>query len=283
MRLARPVVASAAALAIGVFGASAHADEQRTCVAASEKAQQLRNAGKLSEAREQLTICGRAECPKLVQQDCTEWMRELLGSLPSVVPGAKDKNGRDLVDVRVSVDGKVMTETLDGKPIALDPGVHRFRFETKNAPPVDEQIVVKQGEKNRIINVTFATPEDKHVVGPSPPITNKGKDPPYLAYVFAGLGVAVGAVALVVDLGANSDARTLRGTCAPNCKQADVDDIDKRYTLAGVTAGIGGALFLTGVVLFVVHVTSDSGGRSSALRSPSIVPRPGGAGAVFEF
>ena len=53
----------------------------------------------------------------------------------SVVPAAKDKKGRDIVDVKVSIDGKVVTETLDGKALPVDPGVHTFRFETKNAPP----------------------------------------------------------------------------------------------------------------------------------------------------
>lgn len=268
------------AMAIASATGTARADEQKACVAASEKAQQLKNAGKLSEAREQLVVCGRESCPKLVQQDCSEWMRELLSSLPSIVPGARDKKGRDLVDVRVSVDGKVVTETLDGKPIALDPGVHRFRFETKHAPPVDEQVVVRQGEKNRILTVTFATPDDKTVVGP-PPKEDHGRGPPIVAYAFGGAGLIVGAVALVIDLGANSDAQKLRDTCAPNCRQEEVDDIDKRYTLAGVTAGIGGALFLTGVVLLVVHLSEPSG-RTSAWNAPTwITPRPGGAAIQF--
>ncbi len=269
-------------MAIASATGSAYADEQKACLAASEKAQQLKNAGKLSEAREQLVVCGRESCPKLIQQDCSEWMRELLGSLPSIVPGARDKKGRDLVDVRVIVDGKIVTETLDGKPIALDPGVHRFRFETKLAPAIDEQVVVRQGEKNRILTVTFSTPDDKTVVGPPPPREDRSKGPPIAAYAFGGAGLIVGAVALVIDLGANSDAQTLRDTCAPNCAREKVDDIDKRYTLAGVTAGIGGALFLTGVVLLVVHLTSEPSGRSSASSVPTwITPRPGGAALQF--
>lgn len=273
---------SSCALAIAMAAGTAHADEQKACVNASEKAQQLKNAGKLSEAREQLVVCGREVCPKLIQQDCSEWMRELLSSLPSIVPGARDKKGRDLVDVRVIVDGKVVTDTLDGKPIALDPGVHRFRFETKHAPPIDEQVVVRQGEKNRILTVTFATPDDKSTVtGPPPPKEDSGKGAPIAAYIFGGAGLVVGTVALVIDLGANSDARTLRDTCAPNCQQKDVDDVDSRYTLAGVTAGIGGALFLTGVVLLVVHLSEPSG-KSNASSAPSwITPRAGGA--AFHF
>ncbi|MBS2012312.1 MAG: hypothetical protein JST00_05475 [Deltaproteobacteria bacterium] len=284
-RASTRIAALACGLALAVMAAPARADEQRTCLAASEKAQQLRNAGKLSEAREQLVVCNREVCPKLVQQDCSEWMRELLSSLPSIVPGARDKKGRDIVDVKLTVDGKVFTERLDGKPIALDPGVHRFRFETKGHPPVDEQVVVRQGEKNRILTVTFGGASDKSgksdKSGETIATDGEKSGPPIAAYVFGGAGLAVGAVALVINLGASSDAQKLRDTCAPNCSAAEVDDIDKRYAIAGVTAGIGGALFLTGVVLLVVHLTEPSG-HATAWRAPSwIAPRPGGATFTF--
>jgi hypothetical protein len=130
VRLGRKLVSSAALLAGLSLSFHAAADDKQACVAASEKAQQLRSAGKLGEARDQLNICGRSECPKLIQQDCTQWMSEVLANMPSVVPGAKDRKGRDLVDVRLSVDGKVATEMLDGKALVLDPGVHTFLFET---------------------------------------------------------------------------------------------------------------------------------------------------------
>jgi hypothetical protein len=249
--------------------ASAFGDEKAICVAASEKAQQLRSAGKLVDAREQLTVCGRAECPKLVQQDCTQWTSEVLAALPSVVPAAKDRKGRDIVDVRLTVDGKVATEMLDGKAIILDPGVHSFHFEAKGAAPVDEQVVAKPGEKNRIVTVTLATPDDTgpgassgHSTGPgtSPEPTSSG--PPVAAIVVGSVGLAVGAAALFIDLGANSDARGLRDTCAPKCQQSDVDDVQKKYTLAGVTAGIGGALVVTGVILLILHYNKGSSSQT---------------------
>src|SRR4051812_16562109 len=102
-----------ATVAAGVtIVAPAAADEKAICVAASEKAQQLRSTGKLVEAREQLKVCGRRECPKLIQQDCTQWTSEVLATLPSAVPAAKDRKGRDIVDVRLTVDGKVVAESL---------------------------------------------------------------------------------------------------------------------------------------------------------------------------
>lgn len=278
-RALRFATSSAVALAIASSVTTARADARTECVAASEKAQRARNAGKLSEARDQLAVCGRTECPKLVQQDCTQWMSEVLAILPSVVPGAKDRRGRDLVDVRVSVDGQVVTESLDGKPLLVDPGVHVFKFETKGAPPVDEKIVVRQGEKNRIVTVTFAIgdePEDK-----AAPIEGerdrRGSSPPIAAFIVGGLGLAALGTALYINLDANADARRLRDECAPRCNPADVDDVDQRRIVAGVTAAAGGALLIAGVVLFFVHNSGDS--RGSRARGPAfaVAPITGGA------
>ncbi len=257
----------------------AHADEKQQCVAASEKAQQLRNAGRLTEAREQLVQCGRNECPKLVQQDCSEWMREVLAILPTVVPGAKDKDGRDIVDVNVSIDGKLVTETLDGKAIPVDPGVHTFRFERKGrpttdtkAPSVEEQVVIRQGEKNRILTVTLA--DHERPTGSKPPdetnTPGKAASPPIAAYVTGGVGVVALGVGLYLMLDANADARELRSTCAPRCEQSAVDDVDNRQVIAGVTAGLGGAALVAAAVLFFTH---DRGRPSSTSRLlPGIAP-----------
>jgi hypothetical protein len=284
---------------------TASADEKQACLRASEKAQHLRNAGKLGDAREQLAACSRPECPKLVQQDCTQWMSELLATLPSVVPAAKDRRGRDLVDVRVTLDGKLVTETLDGKALVVDPGVHSLRFETSGAPAVDEKVVVNPGEKNRIVTVTFAKGGDPAAPAASagtgaaagtasgPPRDASGSSPPVAAYVVGGLGVVALGAALLVQLGASSDARGLRETCAPKCSQSDVDDIQSRYTIAGVTAGVGGALLITGVVMLFLQRDEPRSGPSTsraagaASRTSSFVtfqPSPvGGAAAVVRF
>lgn len=277
------------ALAITAAAGTSSADDKQACLHASEKAQQLRNAGKLGDAREQLAVCSRTECPKLVQQDCTQWMSELLAALPSIVPAAKDRKGRDLVDVKVSVDGKPVTDTLDGKAFVVDPGVHALHFETSGAPAVDEKVVVKPGEKNRIVTVTFAKGEDAAPPAGSSVATGTTDDtrssPPVAAYVIGGVGLVALGAALVVQLGANSDARDLRETCAPRCDQSDVDDIQSRYTIAGVTAGVGGALLITGVVMFFLHGSSGSA-HAGASRAPSFMsfqPSPGGGSAVLRF
>ena len=274
----------------GVPGTAA-ADDKQVCVAASEKGQQLRSSGKLVEAREQFNLCGRTECPKLIQQDCTQWMSEVLASLPSVVPGAKDKKGRDIVDARLSIDGKVVTETLDGKPIVVDPGVHSFVFEAKSAgaaPAVKEQFVIKPGEKNRLVSVTIATGDDGGATAAAgttePPADTSKSSPPIAAYVVGGLGIAALGAAGVMALLASSDARDLRSTCSPNCKQSDVDAIQTRYTINAVTAGVGGVLLITGIVLLIVHGSGSAQTGSSA--PPPLLqlqPVAGGSAALLRF
>ncbi|MDB4934485.1 MAG: hypothetical protein JWP87_1457 [Labilithrix sp.] len=132
----------------------ASADVQ-ACLAASEKGQRGRAAGKLREARDQFLFCGSEGCPAMVRRDCAQWQGEVIGMLPSVVFGAKDKGGRDLFDVTVSMDGETLVRKLDGKSVAVDPGPHTFKFESAGAAPAIERALVKEGEKTRVITVTF--------------------------------------------------------------------------------------------------------------------------------
>src|SRR5262249_42485296 len=130
-------------------------------VSAYEKAQQLRGEAKLRAARDQLLVCSRPECPALVRQDCSQWMGEVQHALPSVVIAARDGTGHDVLAVRVSIDGVVVTETLDGKPIAVDPGPHKFKYETAGSAPIEEQVLVREGERNRPLTASFARGEER--------------------------------------------------------------------------------------------------------------------------
>ncbi len=258
----------------------ARADEKRECVAASEKAQQLRNAGKLIEARDQLTICGRSECPKIVQQDCTQWMAEILNALPTVIPAAKDRAGKDIVDVHVTIDGKPMTDTLDGKALAVDPGVHTFKFETKGAPAIEQQVVVRQAEKNRILPVTFAIGDERT---PKPPPPHDGQPPggeettssgpPIVGFALAGAGVVGGGIAAYLGLSADSDARNLRDTCAPKCTQSQVDDVKSHQQTALIVGIASGVVFAAGDAHVVIQYAGKSGKTGKLPSLPSTVIR----------
>ena len=120
-----------AALVALVLGAgalapsTAHAaDEKLACVRAGEKAQKLRDSGKLMAARAELLTCVREVCPAVVRGDCAGWLGDVEASTPTIVARARDDSGHDLRDVIVSVDGARVASQLDGRPLPVDPGEH---------------------------------------------------------------------------------------------------------------------------------------------------------------
>src|SRR5262249_35056857 len=101
-------------------------DAKEVCASASERAQQLRDDGKLRAAREQLVACAQRRCPSVIQGFCERLLSEVESDLPSVVVTARDAQGRDLEDVRVTVDGTPLVEHLGGTALWVDPGAHTF-------------------------------------------------------------------------------------------------------------------------------------------------------------
>ena len=211
----------------------ASADVQ-ACLAASEKGQRARSAGKLREARDQFLVCGNEGCPAMVRRDCAQWQGEVISILPSVVFGAKDKGGRDLFDVTVSMDGETLVRKLDGKSVPVDPGPHTFKFEIPGSPPVVERALVKEGEKTRVITVTFDGGAGAAAAGGSAgegapgPDGDRGSKPggasegghTVFPWIVVGVGVATMAAGIVViltspslPLGCNEQTKTCtRGT-----------------------------------------------------------------------
>jgi len=86
------------------------------CLKASEDAQLLRIKTQLVAAREKLLVCSNDACPKLVKKDCSDWLDEVDHAMPTIVLGARDPDGADLVDVHVTLDGNPLADRLDGKP-----------------------------------------------------------------------------------------------------------------------------------------------------------------------
>src|SRR5512140_3224423 len=96
--------ALAFALATAAPASRARAGDKAECAAASEEAQRLQKLGKLVEAQKQLLVCTRSVCPAVVRQDCEAWLPSLEAMIPSLVVAARDEDGRDLVDLKVTLD-----------------------------------------------------------------------------------------------------------------------------------------------------------------------------------
>ncbi|XXT24056.1 hypothetical protein WME94_21185 [Sorangium sp. So ce429] len=164
---ARPALALFLAAALSLVAVEARAQpSKRACAAAYERAQGLRRDGKLIAAREALIACSQPTCPAAAVADCGPWLAEVEKSLPSVVIAARDAGGRERLDVRVLVDGRLLAAALDGKALPVDPGPHTFRYEPAGGPAVEERVLIREGEKNRAITVILGAPP---AGGPSSP------------------------------------------------------------------------------------------------------------------
>jgi hypothetical protein len=234
----------------------AHADGTDACLAAYEKAQQLKQDGKLAASREQLVQCVQPSCPNLVKKDCSQWLAELDASTPTVIINARDAGGKDLAKVRVLVDGAVLMDQLDGKPHAVDPGVHLFRYEREGAEPTEESIVIQEREKNRVITAKIAPPPQASSATSTKVVETSSRSP-ILGYALLGVGVAgVAAFGVLAAIGQH-DVDEMRRTCAPSCDSSSVDGAKTKIIVANVSLGVG--LVAAGIGTFILLQPSKGG------------------------
>ena len=121
---------AAAVLAQGA--AQAAPDEREQCATSAEQAQQMRDEGKYRRAREQMLFCARETCPGPIKSDCSKWLSELDRDAPTVVFGARDSKGSDVLDVSVSMDGAVIQDQhRQPPPVVVDGAGHDGHAETQ--------------------------------------------------------------------------------------------------------------------------------------------------------
>lgn len=215
-------------LAFGLFWAApAVADD--ACLRSYESAQRLRLQTKLIEAKRQLLVCARAECPEVLRRDCSTWLGEVEAATPSVVVAAR-AGATELTDVRVLVDDRELASSLDGAALPVDPGQRTFRFERADGATLEQKVVIRAGEKNRLLELDFdAEP------APAPAQAVPSRLP-----VYALLGV--GAVALGSFTYFALSSHSKRGdleSCKGHCPEADVDAVRREQLVADVSLGVG--------------------------------------------
>jgi hypothetical protein len=233
--------------ALAFSGAAFAASKGDVCADTAEKGQLLKIKGKLREARLTFLECVKDDCPPLVRKDCGQFLVDLESAMPTVVVAARDPGGNDLTDVRVIVDGEVLTTRLEGKALAMDPGVHKFRFEAKGRVSVDQTIVVREGERNRVVPVTLA-PEG----GPVKPVDTTSSTP-VGAWIATSISVVGFGTFAAFGLSARSEFNDLEKRCGSRCPEADVDRVRRRAMVAdiGLVVGVIGGGIAT--YLFIDH------------------------------
>ncbi len=212
------------------------------CIAAAEDGQKLRDDGHFLSARARFVTCGQEDCPSPVRGDCLKWLDELDKRTPTVVVAATS-HGKDAPDVRVTIDGVVVSSRLDGRPIPVDPGEHRVRYETAHEEAIAETIIVREGEKDRALRVRFS------------PDVVPARPAPTLAYGMTGVAAAgVASFALFAILGYSNIQ-----SCTGNPSGCDIASSKTQtlteFVIADVSLGIAVIAAAVATWAFIKHGT----------------------------
>jgi hypothetical protein len=158
-RLATPALLAGAALSFALTGARvATADALDDCVRANEDSLQSRADHKLRKARAQSLACAAESCPADMRDKCKQRVEQLNAAIPTIVFIVQDASGSGLSAVKVSMDGALLVDRLEGTAIALDPGEHKFTFEVARQPPVEKTFLVNESEKERRERIVLGEP-----------------------------------------------------------------------------------------------------------------------------
>jgi hypothetical protein len=197
---------------------------------------------------------------------------EVDASLPSIVIDAAWTDGRDVTQMTVLLDGRPLAGAAAGRAVTVDPGEHTFRFEVIGAEPVETRNILREGEKNRILRVTFVPPTPRAessapprsssspassstpnvlspsgssgswpYVGPEERRTHAAKRAPVpaAAYVLGGVGLlGIGSFAYFGLTGVN-DLHSMRSTCGHSCSPSDVTAARNKVLLGDILALVG--------------------------------------------
>jgi hypothetical protein len=264
--VATPVAAPVAAQAV----------EQQGCNEDYVAAQRTRKEGKLLQAREHLLACSRELCMDVIERDCVTWLQEVDASTPTVVVFARDRWGDETLNVRVLIDGAIVRDVLDANAIAVDPGTHKFRFETTDAAPVEQTVILREGEKNRRVEVKFVESTTGADTERVPMDDGTG-----LRFELTDLGWALGGAGVVAVVGGTLFFVSAGGTesdfeaanCGATCQRARDDAVDRQRTIGGVMLGVGIASAVAAACLFLWAPGDDD--RASTRLHLGVLP--GGA------
>ena len=239
------------------FTGAAWAADKGACTGAADKGQDLRDAHKLIEAREEFRACAAATCPAPVQADCISWLGSLEKAIPTVVVTAKSADGAAIVDATLSVDGRPFADTLSGQALAINPGPHTFHVEAMDGASHDELVVVAEGEQaQRVAVVLRRARAEPPPVQPTPAPAPGG--PPaqrVLAAVAWGVGLVGLGVGTAFGVAALSTRSAANGLCSgATCPTAEGSQKWNDAAAAGNASTValiaGGAVLAAGTILW---------------------------------
>lgn len=231
----RTVVRVALALCLFVAPARARADTTDQCISAAEDGQRLRRGARLRAARDAFIACAREACPGAIARDCKRWLDEVEASLPSVVLRVVDRDGRDVADASVTLDGKPVSP--DGRPLHVDPGEHTLVAQ-RSGLSTRAPIVVAAGEHDRLVTIRLAERGDSGSVSS-------------LTWVLGGAGILAVSTGVFFWVSGRDDRSELFATCGSTrtCTSEDKDAAQTKLVVGDVLVASG--LVALGAAVFV--------------------------------
>lgn len=237
-----------------------------SCVNLHASGQRGIKSGTLRQAVKDFMACGSDEaCPAAVRTECTELYSSTERLLPTVIFSVVDERGSDVAAVKVYSGQELLAESLDGRALPIDPGKHQLRFELPWGESISQDLLIREGEKNRVIPLKVHDPQHPAVASaagapdgaPVPPDSTSAvarpKRLPIGFWIAAGVGVAAVGTGAVFELRGRSQHSDL-ADCSPRCPDSRRDDYDsmkKSYLIGDIALGAGvAALGVATVVYF---------------------------------
>ncbi|HET9960183.1 MAG TPA: hypothetical protein VFQ61_37085 [Polyangiaceae bacterium] len=263
-------------------------ESSQQCASAYEEAQRQRAKGDFREASRAAQTCSQAECNALLVQECIKLYEQIQADTPSMVFSVRNGNGEELVNVKVTVDGQLVTDHLDGRPIEMNPGLHTFYFESEGLPPLETKHTARVGDRNRLLEIVLGDVRPKTADKPEgsaaaagsalPPAAPPPNSVPIPSIVLGGVGLlGLGTFAYFRVTG-TSDYNELGKTCSPRCDPAETDKIHTKFLVSYVGLGVGAA-GLGGAALWYVLTRNR---EESPEPSVAVVPTHDGIRAQWQ-
>lgn len=283
--------ALAIATGLGAFalqmGTAQAQDAAQQCATSYETAQRERGRGAFLEATQAAQACSQIECNALIVQECIKLLEQFKAETPTMVFSARNGRGEEIAAVKVEIDGKPAADRIDGLPIAVNPGIHTFRFTAEGEAPVEIKHTARVGDKNRLVEVQIGKPVP---VGPGVAMNSPtaplapaqeervSKPVPIATWLLGGVGVVGLGVFGYMRLKASSDYNDLSSSCSPHCNPDDVDKVHTKYQFSYIGLGVGIAGL--GSAALVYAISRNSGGTPTS--EVAVVPTyEGGARAQW--
>jgi hypothetical protein len=253
---------------------AALADDKAACFDASEKAQKLRNDKKLAEARAQFIVCAREICPSVVRVECAKLLTEVENGLSTVVIRVRDADGKDVIDVKVYVDGNLLLPKLQGTAVPIDPGAHKFKYEFPNGTTSEEDVLIAEGEKDRVLRAemkTGATSSGGNTgsgnTGGGETSGGGGAGP--VPWIIGGVGLASLGVFIGLQVDAQGTYSNMKNGCGvtKTCDPNQVSSLGTEFGVSGVFLAVGAVALVTGVTWIIVSAVS---GHKTAEKAASL-------------